>query len=273
MNCTNNIFEAVRGRSRPNRLRELFRRNKDKNSGGGQEQPTATTAGGVAFQAGSTATSKTADSEKTATVQLEIPGSSQKLDVDGVYECCLCCHPRSGAEIVSLILCNHYACRECLESYLRIEISESRIDIACPLCPQPIHPTDIQEILSERPEMFEKYENFMVRRVLLMEADSRWCPSPDCNYAVIAAGCASCPRIQCGIDSCRTEFCYHCKEKWHPDQTCDAARLARRRPSLKCPDGSINFSAQSSNTDEARSGSDIKPCPRCQVSNQLVVVT
>lgn len=123
---------------------------------------------------------------------------------------------------------------------------------------------DIREILSERPDIYDKYESFMVRRVLLMDPDTRWCPAPDCTYAVIAAGCVSCPRLQCDLETCRTEFCYHCKEKWHPDQNCDAARLTRRRSSLRCPDISVNFSAQSS-TDEACAGSDIKPCPRCQV--------
>lgn len=122
---------------------------------------------------------------------------------------------------------------------------------------------DIRRVLSERPTMFEKYESFMVRRVLLMDPDTRWCPAPDCSYAVIAAGCASCPRLQCGLDTCRMEFCYHCKEKWHPDQTCDAARLSRmRRP---CPDISVNYSAQTSTMDDARASSDIKPCPRCNV--------
>lgn len=50
--------------------------------------------------------------------------------------------------------------------------------------------------------------------------------SPD-RYAVIAFGCASCPKITCGRDGCGTEFCYHCKQLWHPNQTCDAARQQR----------------------------------------------
>lgn len=177
------------------------------------------------------------------------------------WECCLCCHQRTAQDIRGLILCNHFACQECLESYLVIEITESRIDIACPLCPQPIHPTDIQTILGERPEMFEKYENFMLRRVLLMDPDSRWCPAPDCNYAVVATGCASCPRLVC--QHCETAFCYHCKELWHADQTCEAARVTRGRPA--CPEMTVNYSAQSSSDESRGSSSDIKPCPRCQV--------
>lgn len=50
---------------------------------------------------------------------------------------------------------------------------------------------------------------------------------PSYRYAVIAFGCASCPKITCGREGCGTEFCYHCKQLWHPNQTCDAARQQR----------------------------------------------
>lgn len=73
----------------------------------------------------------------------------------------------------------------------------------------------------------EKYEDFMVRRVLAIEPDARWCPAPDCSFAVIAAGCASCPKLRCERPGCDSYFCYHCKARWHPNQTCDAARAQR----------------------------------------------
>jgi len=36
----------------------------------------------------------------------------------------------------------------------------------------------------------------------------------------------------CGRDGCGTEFCYHCKQLWHPNQTCDAARQQRAQNEL-----------------------------------------
>lgn len=77
------------------------------------------------------------------------------------------------------------------------------------------------------------------------------------SYAVIATGCASCPRIKCERPGCDVNFCYHCKAEWHPDQTCDAARASRQSP-MRAPSGSISQDSQH-RTD------DIKPCPRCQV--------
>ncbi len=49
------------------------------------------------------------------------------------------------------------------------------------------------------------------------------------SYAVIAYGCAECPKLSCGREGCETEFCYHCRQLWHPDQTCDQARRQRAR--------------------------------------------
>ena len=65
------------------------------------------------------------------------------------------------------------------------------------------------------------------------------------RYAVIAAGCASCPRLECGRPGCSASFCYHCQAEWHPNQTCDAARserLAQFRPSggQQSPTGSLS---------------------------------
>ncbi|XP_055585188.1 E3 ubiquitin-protein ligase RNF19B-like [Uranotaenia lowii] len=172
-------------------------------------------------------------------------------------ECPLCYDTLpTGDEFYRLLNCKCYACRSCYENYLMIEISESRTDIACPQCTHSMHPTDIQTLLKAFPAAITKYEDFMVRRVLLADPDSRWCPGPDCSYAVIASGCASCPRIRCERPGCDVQFCYHCKAEWHPDQTCDAARASRQSPT-RAPSGSISH--------DSNHKDDIKPCPRCQV--------
>lgn len=42
---------------------------------------------------------------------------------------------------------------------------------------------DIKQILDNE-FIYEKYEDFMVRRVLAADPDTRWCPAPDCKYVV-----------------------------------------------------------------------------------------
>ncbi|XP_046397388.1 E3 ubiquitin-protein ligase RNF19B-like isoform X2 [Ischnura elegans] len=141
-------------------------------------------------------------------------------------ECPLCLSELPPEYFPCLGTCMHRSCYDCFQRYLRIEISESRVAVACPQCSEPMHPNDIRMILNDR-ALYEKYEDFMVRRVLAVDPDTRWCPAPDCGFAVIASGCASCPRLKCERPGCGAHFCYHCKAPWHPDQTCDAARLER----------------------------------------------
>lgn len=163
--------------------------------------------------------------------------------------CRLCLTDYAFNELVSLKLsCGHRFCESCLREMVKLAINEARTSIPCPLldCSQHIHPSDIANILGPtNSATLAKYEQFMVRRVLQTIPDCRWCPSPDCQYAVIASGCASCPRLKCEL--CETEFCYHCQQMWHPDSTCNDAssgywlghpgRATNRGSAKRCPVG------------------------------------
>ena len=82
------------------------------------------------------------------------------------------------------------------------------------------------------PQLIQKYEEFMLRRVLVTIQDTRWCPAPDCTYAVIASGCANCPQLYCMRPNCNTSFCYHCKQYWHPNLTCEDAAMRNNQSSM-----------------------------------------
>uniref|UniRef100_UPI00398F6EDD E3 ubiquitin-protein ligase RNF19B-like n=1 Tax=Pristiophorus japonicus TaxID=55135 RepID=UPI00398F6EDD len=183
--------------------------------------------------------------------------STRKVS-SGFLECPLCLVPHPQENVPEIMTCHHRSCLDCLRQYLRIEITESRVNISCPECSERLNPHDIRMILNDQ-ALMEKYEEFMLRRYLASDPDCRWCPAPDCGYAVIAYGCASCPKITCGRDGCGTEFCYHCKQLWHPNQTCDSARQQRAqslRIRTKQASG-LSYGQEPGNAD------DIKPCPRC----------
>ncbi|NWU94418.1 RN19A ligase, partial [Upupa epops] len=184
--------------------------------------------------------------------------SSSKPSGD-FMECPLCLLRHSKDRFPEIMTCHHRSCVDCLRQYLRIEISESRVNISCPECSERFNPHDIRLILSDD-ILMEKYEEFMLRRWLVADPDCRWCPAPDCGYAVIAFGCASCPKLTCGREGCGTEFCYHCKQIWHPNQTCDAARQERAQ-SLRLR--TIRSSSISYSQESGAAADDIKPCPRC----------
>lgn len=97
-----------------------------------------------------------------------------------LLECPLCLLRHSRENFPDIMTCHHRSCIDCLRQYLRIEISESRVNISCPECSERFNPHDICMILSDR-VLMEKYEEFMLRRWLVADPDCRWCPAPDCG--------------------------------------------------------------------------------------------
>ncbi|KAM3676414.1 E3 ubiquitin-protein ligase RNF19B-like isoform 2-T2 [Ammospiza maritima maritima] len=169
---------------------------------------------------------------------------------EALQECPLCLLPQPPEAFPALGCCSHRSCRGCLQQYLRLAVTESRVPVACPHCPAAIPPHDVHGLLPE-PALRDKYEEFLLRRLLVADPGTRWCPAPDCSYAVLAHGCAECPRLTCGREGCGTEFCYHCRQPWHPEGPC-----APPAPGLATP------SAQPEEPAHAEA-EDIKVCPRC----------
>uniref|UniRef100_A0A3Q3X5H6 RBR-type E3 ubiquitin transferase n=1 Tax=Mola mola TaxID=94237 RepID=A0A3Q3X5H6_MOLML len=174
-------------------------------------------------------------------------------------ECPLCLLSQPRCHFPRLTSCAHRTCSDCLRQYLRIEISESRVGIACPQCPETLAPLDVRAILDDL-AVLERFEEYQLRRSLAADPDTRWCPAPDCSYAVIAYGCAECPKLSCGREGCDTEFCYHCRQLWHPNQTCDQARRQRARHTSGGNDASTLYVF---NEEPGGDAEEIKACPRC----------
>ncbi|XP_028997421.1 E3 ubiquitin-protein ligase RNF19A isoform X2 [Betta splendens] len=191
---------------------------------------------------------------------LSLSASSQEQLLDGhLEECPLCLLSQPRCHFPRLSSCAHRACSDCLRQYLRIEISESRVGIACPQCSEALAPLDVRSILDDR-ALLERFEEYQLRRYLAADPDTRWCPAPDCSYAVIAYGCAECPKLSCGREGCGTEFCYHCRQLWHPNQTCDQARRQRARHTSGGADASTMYVF---NEEPGGDAEEIKACPRC----------
>lgn len=84
------------------------------------------------------------------------------------------------------------------------------------------------------------------------------------RFAVIASGCASCPRLMCHRDGCGAEFCYHCKQAWHPNQTCDSARQQRAQ-SLHTHSNHSPSYTQEQGPGECWQASSASPHGSCQI--------
>ncbi|XP_077590435.1 E3 ubiquitin-protein ligase RNF19B [Stigmatopora nigra] len=192
----------------------------------------------------------------------QAPSPSGSDGDDRLEECPLCLLSQPRRHFPTLLGCPHRTCGDCLRRYLRLEISESRVGIACPQCPEALAPPDVRAILDE-PALLEKFEDYHLRRFLAADPDARWCPAPDCGYAVIAYGCAECPKLSCGRPGCRTHFCYHCRQLWHPNQTCDQARRQRARHALGADDAAAAAPLYVFNEEPGADAEEIKACPRC----------
>ncbi len=143
--------------------------------------------------------------------------------------CKLCFEDFAHTDDFYAFKCQHRFCFTCLSSYLKYQITESRTNVTCPECTEKLHPNDVYSLLEANRDLLNKYEEFMLRRVLCSINDIRYCPAPNCTYAIIASGCASCPQLTCQYPGCNTSFCYHCKQYWHPNLTCDDASLQRSK--------------------------------------------
>jgi len=199
-----------------------------------------------------------------------------------VRECPLCMAECTLDQFPILRNCPHLFCMDCLHTYTKLEIHEGRVNLKCPQCNELIHPNDIALLLGEKAgHLLTLYESLMLRRILATDPDTRWCPRPNCTFAVIATGCASCPKIECEHPGCGYAFCYHCKAEWHPNQTCDAAR-AQRNLNLRSSSATVSLeggvitgfrehpssasgAGLSSTGAQSSSYSEVKACPRCQV--------
>lgn len=97
-----------------------------------------------------------------------------------LLECPLCLVCQPADQLPELLGCSHRSCLCCLRQYLRIEITESRVQLSCPECAERLVPRQVADILDDA-ALLEKYEEFLLRRCLASDPDCRWCPAPDCG--------------------------------------------------------------------------------------------
>ena len=147
----------------------------DKALGAGPAAPPGAAAPAAAevastFTGGSHASTSSAASSSSSS-------SSSKAEL---LECPLCLLRHTRDNFPDIMTCPHRSCADCLRQYLRIEISESRVNISCPECAERFNPNDIRAILADV-SLSDKYEEFMLRRWLVADPDCRWCPAPDCG--------------------------------------------------------------------------------------------
>lgn len=75
-----------------------------------------------------------------------------------------------------------------------IEINELRVNLMCFECLERFYFNDIKIIFNDDILMV-KYDEFIFRRILVVDFDCRWCLVLDCGFVVIVSGCVSCSKL------------------------------------------------------------------------------
>ena len=91
--------------------------------------------------------------------QQQQPPSTEPCESGRADLCQLCYVPCASAEngdkpgdnyMYSLDTCDHAFCLACLRLYLKYQIIESRVLVACPQCHEKMHPNDIYRLLKSQ---------------------------------------------------------------------------------------------------------------------------
>ncbi|KAJ3240213.1 hypothetical protein HDU81_004350 [Chytriomyces hyalinus] len=169
------------------------------------------------------------------------------------FECPVCYD--DDPESTLALECGHRHCQPCYSRYLTIKIAEegeSRriqcLDAACSL----IVDEKTVQLLVE-PAVFEKYQTLLLRTYVDDNKFLKWCPYPNCEYAVECRVLQSqldeiVPSVACG-DGHR--FCFGCSLSDHQPCPCSLVKLWLK----KCADDSETANWISANT---------KECEKCQ---------
>nr|XP_046917921.1 E3 ubiquitin-protein ligase lubel-like [Dermatophagoides farinae] len=148
-------------------------------------------------------------------------------------ECELCTTIMPIQDIVVMIACTHYACRDCMKNYLTIQIRErQRLVITCPFCNEPDISADQDEQVFEYlaifdpfirhiidADIYELFQRKMRDRALMRDPNFMWCVKCSSGFIVPnpKALTVICP-------DCRNAFCRQCKKQWknqHLNLSCE----------------------------------------------------
>ncbi|CAB95997.1 E3 ubiquitin-protein ligase dbl4 [Schizosaccharomyces pombe] len=182
-----------------------------------------------------------------------LSGSKQREVVHHEGTCEICydegCLPFFSAE------CDHEFCLACYRQYLDSRISEGESVIQCPeeSCTQIVSIQSITKVLDEK--SLDRYHRLLDRSFVDDNDHLRWCPAPDCEFAiechVTQASLSSVvPTVTC---NCGKQFCFGCGHDNHQPTICPLVKIWLQ----KCQDDSETANWIHANT---------KECPKCSTT-------
>ncbi|KAJ3385839.1 hypothetical protein HDU92_002824 [Lobulomyces angularis] len=192
-----------------------------------------------------------ADSESTmreAGVFLNPEQRPKLLKING-FCCDICCDDDEDLESLALS-CQHRFCINCYQQYLELKIKdegESR-NIQCPgrQCSLKVDEKTVELVVSE--DVFKRYVKLLLRTYVDDKSTIKWCPSPNCEYAVECSVTKKylqeiVPTVTC---LCGYSWCFGCSLSDHQPSICELVKIWLK----KCEDDSETANWMNANTKE-----------------------
>ncbi|KAI9309327.1 hypothetical protein BJ944DRAFT_173160 [Cunninghamella echinulata] len=168
------------------------------------------------------------------------------------FMCEICCDDDLDLETVS-VACEHRFCKTCYQHYLKQKIFEGesrRIECPQDKCNVIVDENTVQLIVDEKTN--GRYRELLNRTFVDDNDYLRWCPAPDCEYAVechipSTSLTSIVPTVRC---TCGDTFCFGCGLFDHQPAICSIVKKWLQ----KCEDDSETANWISAHT---------KECPKC----------
>ncbi|KAJ5532856.1 hypothetical protein N7494_009408 [Penicillium frequentans] len=177
-----------------------------------------------------------------------------KTEVVSDFMCDICCEDGSDLQTYAM-RCGHRFCVDCYRHYLAGKIKDegeaARIECPGDNCHRIVDSKSLNLLVTD--DLKGRYRTLLTRTYVDNKDNLRWCPAPNCEYAVDCPVKTRelrriVPTVRC---FCKHEFCFGCAITDHQPTPCALVKMWLQ----KCEDDSETANWISANT---------KECPKCQ---------
>lgn len=182
----------------------------------------------------------------------ELAITKPKTKKNSMTEECEICYMIYPSSLLTGLECGHRFCINCWREYLHNKIMEEgmgqTIECAAHNCNILVDDVSVMRLIKDS-KVRLKYQHLITNSFVECNRLLRWCPSPDCNYAIKVLYVDTRP-VTC---KCGHTFCFACGENWHEPVKCRLLKCWIK----KCDDDSETSNWIAANT---------KECPKCNAT-------
>lgn len=133
------------------------------------------------------------------------------------FTCDVCFAEKPGSLCIKFHGCNHVFCNQCAKDYFTMQIqsgASKALNCLASKCESQANPSQVKCLVT--PDLYEKYEKFLLQSTLDSMSDIAYCPRPNCQSPVLLETDQTlglCPQ-------CSLSFCVFCKKTYHGVSPC-----------------------------------------------------